>query len=98
MTDKEHDQPITDQPITDQPITAQQEQLSATKHKAPADKIVEQHKSKLWAVLLCIPLIVIAADACLWQASGFFGPAVFLIFAVSFLAFPYQGKLELGPL
>ena len=97
MTDKEHDQPITDQPITDQPITAQQEQLTATKHKVPADEIVEQHKSKLWAVLLCIPLIVIAADACLWQASGFFGPAVFLIFAVVIFGFSVPGKARTWP-
>lgn len=59
------------------------------------DRVVTQQSGKLWIALLCIPFVVIVADACLFQADGFFGPAVFLMLAAVAFGFAVPGRANI---
>ena len=56
------------------------------------DEIVSEYNGKIWVTLVCIPLIVLVADACLIQGDGFFGPAVFFVLSAIAFGFAIPGR------
>ncbi|MEP3478125.1 MAG: DUF4153 domain-containing protein [Fuerstiella sp.] len=71
--------------------TAMESSLEASRQ----DEIIAEYNGKIWVSLLCIPLIVIVADACLIQGDGFFGPAVFLVLSAVAFGFAIPGRAHI---
>lgn len=67
-------------------------QIQSSEETFEKDEVIIRHNGKLWITLLCIPFVVIAADACLLQGYGFFGPAVFLVLAAVVFGFAVPGR------
>lgn len=91
--DPEPNGPATDSSSTEKaPSIEGASQTEPSEEVIPQDEVVTQYNGKLWVTLLCIPFIIIAADACLLQGFGFFGPAVFLVIAAVVFGFGVPGR------
>lgn len=71
--------------------------VETSESKVFHDEVITEQSGKLWVTLLCIPFVVIAADTCLFQSGGFFGPAVFLILAALAFGFAVPGRANVLP-